>query len=206
MRGSLEHVLVLVSDDLRFAETKNAALLTANAATVIGIVQIFASHGNMRPAVAAYLVAIGLAGTVSGICGLVSFIPGAVPRPPRAHEVPAASDNLLFYHHIRKYSPDAYLRALLDAMRHDGAPPSRLERMYAEQVVASARIADRKFALFRVAIWITIAGLTTPVVALLLYATARGSPSRAPHRAEAVLPADPHAAPAALAPSPEAGA
>jgi hypothetical protein len=82
MRASLEHILVLVTDDLRFAETKNAALLTANAATVIGIVQIFASHAHLGAAVVAYLFAIGLAGTVSGIFGLVSFIPGARPRPP----------------------------------------------------------------------------------------------------------------------------
>ena len=32
IRESLENVLGLVSEDLRFAETKNAALLTANAA------------------------------------------------------------------------------------------------------------------------------------------------------------------------------
>jgi hypothetical protein len=204
MRASLEHVLVLVTDDLRFAETKNAALLTANAATVIGIVQIFASHAHLNAAVVAYLFAIGLAGTVSGICGLVSFIPGARPRTPRAHEGPAPGDNLLFYHHIRKYSAEDYLRTLLAAMEHDGPPPSRLERMYAEQIVACARIADRKFGIFRFAIWITICGLTTPVVALALYLLTHRRPAPAPRRPDTLAAPGPDAAALRVA-GPDAG-
>ena len=169
MLQPLEHVLVLVSDDLRFAETKNAALLTANAAAVIGIGQVFVSHPHLGADATAYLLAVGLAGMVSGMLGLVSFIPRVRPRGPRAHEVPEPGDNLLFYHHIRKYEGEGYLRAMLAAAQQPEHLPTPLERMYADQIVASARIADRKFELYRYAVWITITGLTTPVIAPLLW-------------------------------------
>jgi hypothetical protein len=118
--------------------------------------------------------------------------------------VPAAGDNLLFYHDIRKYSAAAYLEALLAAMAHDGAPPSRLERMYAEQIVACARIADRKFGIFRFAIWITICGLTTPVVALALYLITHRSPAPAPRRADTLIASASDTA-ALRVPEPDAG-
>jgi hypothetical protein len=185
MLDALEHVLMTVSDDLRFAETKNAALLTANAAAVIAIGQLFVSHPHLGAWPAAYLTAVGLAGTVSGILGLISFVPGVRPRPPRPHQVPGPADNLLYFAHIRKYDGASYLTTMSAAMDAAGAR-TPLERMYADQIVASARIADRKFTLFRYAVWITITGLTTPLVALLLwYAAHRPSLSlrRRPARA-----------------------
>jgi len=169
MLQSLEHVLMTVSDDLRFAETKNAALLTANAAAVIAIVQIFVSHPDLGPRITAYLLVLVVAGMVSGMLGLVSFIPRVRLRGPREDEVPEPTDNLLFYNHIRKYSGDTYLRAMVAAAGEAPHPPTALERMYADQIVAAARIADRKFELYRYSVWITIVGLTTPVIALLLW-------------------------------------
>jgi len=165
IREPLENILSLVSEDLRFAETKNAALLTANAAAVVGILQV----NTGSPVVALAFLVIMLVCTVSGVVSLISFIP-RVENPYRSLGlVPAANDNLLFFGHIQKYDPREYLRALYVSAGMADEQGSEMERMYAEQIVVSSRIAARKFTMFRWAIWITIGGLVTPPIAYLLY-------------------------------------
>jgi hypothetical protein len=169
IRESLENILGLVSEDLRFAETKNAALLTANAAAVVGILQVNPSSHGAGAVLGVFLNILTVVCTVSGLVSLISFIP-RVENPYASLGVePAASDNLLFFGHIQKYDPPAYLRAIYTAAGRGDDPHEQLERMYAEQVVVSSRIAARKFTYFRWAIWITIAGLATPPFAYLLY-------------------------------------
>lgn len=169
IRESLENVLGLVSEDLRFAETKNAALLTANAAAVIGILQVNPSLDASQPMLFYYLYALTLVCAFSGVVSLISFVPRA-QNPYADIGLPAAAnDNLLFYGHIQKYDPPAYLRAVYAAAGRAGQEPEKLELMYAEQIVVSSRIAVRKFTYFRWAIWITIGALLTPPLGYLLY-------------------------------------
>jgi hypothetical protein len=113
-------------------------------------------------------------------------------RGPRDDEGPEDADNLLFYNHIRKYSSDAYLQAMIAAAGEASHAPTRLERMYADQIIAAARIADRKFELYRYSVWITIIGLTTPVIALLLWFVAH-RPSLVGRRRPVPAPAAPTA-------------
>jgi hypothetical protein len=169
IRESLENVLGLVSEDLRFAETKNAALLTANAAAVVGILQVNPGSNGAQAVLGLFLNVLTFVCALSGLVSLVSFIP-RVENPYRSLGLaPAPSDNLLFFGHIQKYDPPAYLQAVYAAAGRGGEEHEELERMYAEQVVVSSRIAARKFAYFRWAIWITIGGLATPPLAYLLY-------------------------------------
>jgi hypothetical protein len=128
--------------------------------------------------------------------GLISFVPGVQPRPPHAGQTLAESDNLLYFHHVRKYEPDTYLAAMSAAMGGQAEPPTRLERMYADQIVVSARIADRKFTIFRYAVWITIVGLVTPIVAVLIWYTAHRPELAARRRARAPEPAEAETQPA----------
>lgn len=168
MRASLDLILPLVSEDLRFAETKNAALLTANAATLIGIAQIVSSTGGVGLAAGVYLVLVTVGSLVSGVINLVSFVPyvhgadaGSAPLLP--------TDNLLFFGDVRKYRPDDYLHALLVAEDGLADAPTVLERMFAEQIVITSRIAARKFRYFRIALWVALAGLGTPLLAGPIY-------------------------------------
>ena len=164
---SLENILSVVSEDLRFAETKNAALLTANAAAVIGILQMDPSAASLW--LMLYLYTLVIVCTLSGVVSLISFVPRPVNPYGRAAAEPAAGDNLLFYGHIQRYDPAGYLRAVYASAGRSGDEPAALERMYAEQVVVSSRIAIRKFNYFRWAIWITMGALITPPLAYVLY-------------------------------------
>lgn len=169
IRESLENVLSLVSEDLRFAETKNAALLTANAAAVIGILQVNPSLDTSQLVLLYYLYALTMVCAFSGVVSLISFVPRAQNPYADIGLAPAPKDNLLFFGHIQKYDPPAYLRAVYAAAGRAGEEPAELELMYAEQIVVSSRIAARKFTYFRWAIWITIGALITPPLAYLLY-------------------------------------
>jgi hypothetical protein len=165
IREPLENILTLVSEDLRFAETKNAALLTANAAAVVGVMQVNPRSPTLQWA----FLAIMLTCAISGVVSLISFI----PRPENPYRslgmAPSGTDNLLFFGHIQKYDPREYLRAIYASAGQADEQGSEMERMYAEQIVVSSRIAARKFTMFRWAIWITISGLVTPPLAFLLY-------------------------------------
>ena len=83
---------------------------------------------------------------------------------------PSNDDNILFFGHIAKYPPENYLRKLYRL--RNGKPPENLsgiELDYAEQIVTNSRIAQRKYDTFTIGVWLTIATVATPIVAVLLY-------------------------------------
>jgi hypothetical protein len=168
MEARLQYVLGIVSEHLKFAEAKNAAILAANAATVIGLLQIYAGAVDPGLGMTAYLGAAVVFSSLSGICALLSFLPQThIPWLVRFGR-PKASDSLLFFGDIQRYSPQGYLDAIRQACPSE-EPSMPLEIKYAQQIVINARIAARKFTYFRYAIWLTLAAVATPLGALALY-------------------------------------
>lgn len=165
----LRDVLAFVDGHVKFAETKNAAILAADAGIIIGVAQIVSGSTLDGWKLLYFFWVAGMA-LLSAIAALVSFLPQThIPwkRTPKKAE---AKDNFIFFGDIQKYRDKAYLRALLRAAGESDAGATELERMYAEQIVINSQIASRKFTYFRYAIWLLLHGVLTPVVGLLLYA------------------------------------
>lgn len=174
MEQRLREVLAIVTDHQKFAETKNGALLALDGALVIAVLQLVNGSEHMDRRLFAYLLCVTLFAAVSGLIALLSFVPQTqVPRT-RSVGVPEQQDTLIFFGDIQKYSVDDYLAALHAASNENsGLNATRLERMYAEQIIVNARITSRKFTYFKFAVWLVIAGLLTPLLILLVYPAIR---------------------------------
>lgn len=166
----LRHVLGFVDGHVKFAETKNAALFTANAATIFAVIQILTgAHADGR-VLRVYLVLLMAANVVSAVTALLSFLPVTqlpwLKRPRRR----ALGANLLFFGDVQQYDGRSYVDALLNALGAEPRASSAFERMLAGQVVVNAKIAAKKFTYFKIALWATLFGvLTPPIGAALLW-------------------------------------
>jgi hypothetical protein len=159
----LRHILSIVDGHVKFAETKNAALLAANSALIIGAIQVLTPY----PTELGFLHRIGMyAATlclIAAAFSIVSFLPlRSRPYLWKQRRV-SENDNLLFFEEIQKHSETSYFRAFLDANDLPNREAIGLERMYVNQIVINAKLASSKFAYFEYAAWITLTGVLTPV-------------------------------------------
>lgn len=174
MEQRLREILAIVTDHQKFAEAKNGALLALDGALVLAVLQLLNTVERMDQRLHVYLLSVVAFAAISGLIALVSFVPQTRTPQVRTIEVPDASDTLVFFGDVQKYSVDDYLSALWGAANEsEERPATPLERMYAQQVIVNARITARKFTYFKYAVWIVIAGLITPFVALLTYSIIR---------------------------------
>lgn len=164
--GFLKDILEAQHDQLKFAESKNAALLAASLASVAGIGAIAATNSNLPHSVSAWLfvTAIGLA--CGGLISLSSF--WAIAGGSR-HTYASGSDgggsNLVYWEEIAKFRPTAYLQAVLEALGLRGGGEKLLGDM-ANQIVIVAAIAGRKFYRFNVAAAVTSVAAIAPAMFL----------------------------------------
>jgi hypothetical protein len=173
MEERLRAILSIVAEHLKFAETKNATLFAANAASVFASLQVLAGIKD-KEWVERYLILLIVCSALSALIVLVSFLPQtSIPWLSRGRHS-KSKQSLMFFGHIQHYDPQAYLSALYDACEILHPKPVPIEIMYAEQIVVNSKIASRKYTCFRYAIWITLAGILTPLLIIPLHLLVRG--------------------------------
>jgi hypothetical protein len=168
MEERLRTVLGTVSEWLKFAEAKLAALVVVNGAAVFGAAQILGSLSTPEWRVNFYLWSFIVLASLAGVVALVGILPKTALPWIRSTGKSLQSDNLLFFGHIEKYRPDEYLRALAEVAGEAEGTRTPLERQYAEQIIINSRIASTKYTLFRWAAWITLSAVLTPILAIPL--------------------------------------
>lgn len=169
LQPRLREILDDVNGWLRFAEAKNGALAAAVLAGIFGLGQFDVEFTKLGWISLTYFGSALAFGLVSAAISVASFSPQI--RVPWLYGIgsPNATDNLLYFGDIAKYKPPAFLAALRVCVGGDGHEPTAFDRAYAEQIVTNSRITVRKFKSFEVAVWLTLAGLITPILAVLLY-------------------------------------
>ncbi len=145
-----------IVDLIKFAETKNAALLTFSAFWILALINLLAS-GRTLPAgfVGTFLVALPVFAVSAFVC-VLAFVPKVDiqhRQAPGAGHVAQGDRNLLFFSDIARvqlseYEAAARARYFPDAT---AAPGAAYMRDLAREVAVNARIADRKFRLFHLA-------------------------------------------------------
>jgi hypothetical protein len=161
-------LLGLVNDWLKFAETKNGAIVTGSGAALTLLLN---KLGDSESISATAWVLVGTGGTcllISLLAGLLSFFPlNRSPRASRRRTADAyASDNLYYFGHLAAYEASElaaelnhrYFNAPVDAT----AGPAALE--IAMQVIINARITVWKLSLFRFSLALFGAGFTVSVI------------------------------------------
>lgn len=172
----LERILSHVNRWLEFAEKKNGALLAGNSALLLGVASRLQHAFNIPPFVRFYIYFALLLVGAGAVCCLVSFLPQTQMPWLASRRKPSEEDNLLLYSDLANYSPSKVLSALCKCISANETELNQLHTHYAEQIITNSRIAERKYKYFRVALWLTLIALATPLgagIAGLLIATNR---------------------------------
>jgi hypothetical protein len=158
-------------DFLKFAETKNAALLTFASAWLIGLTSLLTGDRVLDPRTRVGLAVALLLFALAALVALSSFLPKLELR--RFHRNPDQPKNLLYFGHIAEFEPSAYLKRLQQRYAANSAPAVSDEYLQdlSVQVSANASITKLKFTTFyfgAALVTLAIASLTI-TAALLTY-------------------------------------
>lgn len=161
----LSAIFINTNDWLKFAEAKCATLLAGNIAVIFGIAQATQDYA-INHFLQFFLVATTAQLAVSSIFLLVSLIPSLeikafLPKPQR-------SENLIYFSNIVGYTPYEYVKAVKKASLNS-EKITDYEIMLAEQIINNAKIAARKYSLFKISIWLTTSALATPILAAFIF-------------------------------------
>jgi hypothetical protein len=171
--------LKLINDWVKFAEAKNVALLAltgAGSSAFLTFLKPDSQNGLQLSDFTRY----GFVWTVAFLFGslvvaLISFMPRmnhtkVLARIGQKQEPLSETDNLYYFHDLRKYTPDQLVRRV--ARSHgvtigpgDDIPPGLLDM--AGQIIVNAQIASDKFSLFRIAAILAMVALA-PLVFLIV--------------------------------------
>lgn len=179
LRTLLEANLARVSEWLKYAETKNAALMTFSSAAVAAMFAI--RYGSQEiPSMAAQAIAVASPMfSCSAIVCLISFLPrlnlqvmlsrvaflkkarSTIERMAGNNDLKADPKfhNLLYFGHIRFFSASEYLDAVSEKyhMSIDDSDKDLLLDL-AAQIVVNSKIAHRKYSDFNAAAFVILAG------------------------------------------------
>lgn len=153
-----------IHDAVRFAEAKNAMMVTLTSAGVFGSVTLLCQANLPRPMDLALLACLPLL-LSAGTLALLSFLPrlegisGGRKRP--------TAPSLCFFGAIARFEPEYYLQLVAERFQEKTAERDPLCRDYAAQAVINSRIAMRKLLLFRLSVVICLVCLYAFAIAFL---------------------------------------
>lgn len=163
-------------DFVKFAETKNAALLTFSSAWILGAVTLLTGQAVLPLGYSiAFCVALPLF-AVAGLICIVSFLPRVLSR---FHKPEDGEKSLLYWEHIAEVPVGEYNKQV--TARYKPVAEHSVTEAYlgdlSVQISVNARVAARKFRMFNVAAWfvfgaigvLTIPALWWIVASLLRY-------------------------------------
>lgn len=158
-----------VNRQLQFAETKNAALTTLNAALVVAIVSIVASDDVGSSDIKTWLGVMATMFAGGGFLSFISFLPHLDGPDPTLKPGNWQSDaNLIFFGHLSVAHPEDILVALDANDQFNSSTDRRLCLNLAHQIVVNSGIAARKFHSFKSAAIVTTLGGSIPTIVLVL--------------------------------------
>jgi hypothetical protein len=166
----LRHTLGLVNEWLRYAEAKNAVLVAANGATIVGVLQTAGSLDQLHLAWRIYLYNLVALAAVALLLGLTSFLPTVDFGRVMPKGAKKAGDNLFFFGAAARFSPEYYLHQYYQS--HGTSMPAvapEHEVMYANQIVVNSRITLWKMNRFKAAAWVSACAFLTPPMALIAW-------------------------------------
>jgi hypothetical protein len=151
MRDDLRFICSTVDANLRYAESKHAYFVAFNG------VAIFGGFGVLRnlSAGGGGIVQLMLMVTMLClICAIITSIYSFYPVIVKESEAGATADlcdNALFFEHIKRHSVDSYISLLCDKYHARPEDILPLDRCIITQIIVNARLASRKFAIFKLA-------------------------------------------------------
>jgi hypothetical protein len=154
-------VLGIVTDWLKFAETKNAMLIGFNGASIYGLAKAmdldFFVNNPIWKNYAFYVIVLFV---ISTILSLLAFVPQL--RLISSKSLLAGEEpNCIFFEHLKEKSEIDIMQLICETKDMNF---SRFEKDTANQIQQNAKIASRKYAHFNIAVWLTMCAYITPLL------------------------------------------
>lgn len=160
----LQAIFNNVNDWLKFAETKNAALVAADVAILIGVASLFEDASGW---LLIYLILLTAFVGLSLVIGLLSFLPATKIPWLRKPATIQEKRNVLYYGDIADQDVESYLE-LLKSVLEEGVEPTPIGRAYIEQIIINSKIAVKKYGYFTTSLFCLLTGIVTLPIAVLL--------------------------------------
>jgi hypothetical protein len=150
---------------LKFAETKNAALLTFNGVLVFGIIGLLSnSNKYIKTLFPQAFIGIYLL-IVSTLLLLVSFLPFFNAVKSLKDAIPTRLTNFRYYKDIYKLSPEVYLKSIYRIYCNtDISTFNKGELDLAYQIVILSIITIRKYKIFTLSLILSGLSIIIPIV------------------------------------------
>jgi predicted component of viral defense system (DUF524 family) len=152
-----------VKDWLRFAEAKNAMLIAFNGASIYGVAKLpFWAQDNKTTFLEGYLYFMIIVLVLSTIACLVSFVP-RVKFFLSSINSSNNESNIFFFEHLAKSTPEKILKELETKGASDEF--TKLDMDLVVQIQQLSTVTRRKYSLFTVAVWASVAAYISPLLA-----------------------------------------
>lgn len=164
----LSQTLARVIEFLKFAEAKNAALVTFGSAWAVGCINLLSRDVALSPLWQTCLSIGAALFLAAAMTALSSFIPKLSLEV--FHKDPEQLKSLLYFDHIATFAPAAFR----DRIRERYYPPkddtasSRYLDDLSIQIAVNSSIAKTKFHRFNVGIWLALLGIVAVAVPVAL--------------------------------------
>ncbi|WP_285261242.1 Pycsar system effector family protein [Halopseudomonas bauzanensis] len=168
MDEKLKEIFSNINDWLKFAEAKSATLIACNGALIFGISRLISSF-DLKGIYLLYFILISALCILSIAICFLSIIPSLSMPWEKKPSGTSDEDNLMYFSDIAKYTPLAYLNALKDKLELNDSAFTGYQRDISNQIIINSVIADKKYRAFQKAIWLTLAAVISPVLALLVF-------------------------------------
>jgi len=149
---------------LKFAESKNGALIALDSALIIGILSLFRSFTSIEILYYYFFWVISFL-IISMVISSLSFIP--ILSKKNQDEVSSKEivqkKNILFFSEIKHLTPDEYLNILIKKIDFKGSEITDYAIDYADQIINNSKIADNKYKLFKWALYFFVTGILPPM-------------------------------------------
>lgn len=168
MDEKLKDIFSNINDWLKFAEAKSATLIACNGALIFGISRIINSF-DLKMGCLLYLFLVSVLCILSIAICFLSIIPSlSMPWDKKPNGI-SDKDNLMYFSDIAKYTPLVYLNALKDKLELDDSVFTGYQQDLSSQIIINSAIADKKYRAFQKSIWLTLAAVISPALALLVF-------------------------------------
>lgn len=168
MDEKLKEIFSNINDWLKFAEAKSATLIACNGALIFGISRLISSF-DLKGIYLLYFILISALCILSIAICFLSIIPSLSMPWEKKPSGTSDEDNLMYFSDIAKYTPLAYLNALKDKLELNDSDFTGYQRDISNQIIINSVIADKKYRAFQKAIWLTLAAVISPMLALLVF-------------------------------------
>ncbi|WP_395373459.1 Pycsar system effector family protein [Marinicella sp. W31] len=162
----LKEILSSVTDWLKFAETKNAVLVTTSGVGFWSLIRLLLNQ-NFSFYLELYFFSFSLFFFGSFLIGLLSFLPVLnysiiIPRQS------GRKKNILYFGYLATLSKSDLVKEYHNVSNQPGNEVSEIDSMMAEQIILNSRIALTKYKFFEYGVNSIVLGALTPIIGCVL--------------------------------------